>query len=170
MAITYTLIASSTVGSGGASSISFSSIPNTYTDLKLVVSSRTTQVLTYSPLALLINSSSSSLSDKVIEGYNGTVSAYSNSPGTIYGYANGANSTASTFSSVEYYFPNAFGSTNKAFSVESATEGNTTGLPMDMYSALWSNTSAISSITINATNSSTFVQYSSAYLYGISKS
>ena len=40
MANTYTLIASNTVGSGGAASISFSSIPSTYTDLLVKISTR----------------------------------------------------------------------------------------------------------------------------------
>ena len=40
MANTYTLISSVTVGSGGASSIDFTSIPATYTDLCLVWSGR----------------------------------------------------------------------------------------------------------------------------------
>jgi len=40
MANTYTLIASSTVGSGGAATVSFSSITATYTDLCLLASVR----------------------------------------------------------------------------------------------------------------------------------
>ena len=40
MANTYELIASSTVGAGGASSIDFNSIPNTYTDLLVKLSGR----------------------------------------------------------------------------------------------------------------------------------
>jgi hypothetical protein len=40
MADTYTLISSVTVGAGGASSIDFTSIPATYTDLLIKVSAR----------------------------------------------------------------------------------------------------------------------------------
>ena len=40
MADTYTLISSVTVGAGGASSMTFSSIPQTYTDLVIKVSGR----------------------------------------------------------------------------------------------------------------------------------
>ena len=39
---TMTLIASNTVGSGGASSVTFSSIPQTYTDLVVKINSRVT--------------------------------------------------------------------------------------------------------------------------------
>ena len=42
MAVTYKLIETVTVGSGGAASIEFSSIPQTYTDLKVVYSLRST--------------------------------------------------------------------------------------------------------------------------------
>ena len=40
MATTFTKIASVTVGSGGASSIDFTSIPSTYTDLCVKLSTR----------------------------------------------------------------------------------------------------------------------------------
>jgi len=42
MATTYTLISSVTVGSGGAATMTFSSIPQTYTDLLVRVSARNT--------------------------------------------------------------------------------------------------------------------------------
>ena len=40
MALTYTALASVTVGSGGAANIEFTSIPGTYTDLVMLVSLR----------------------------------------------------------------------------------------------------------------------------------
>jgi hypothetical protein len=43
MANTFTLIASSTVGSGGAASIDFTSISSTYTDLVVKLSLRNTE-------------------------------------------------------------------------------------------------------------------------------
>lgn len=41
MANTYQIIQTVTVGAGGAASIDFSSIPQTYTDLKILLSGRT---------------------------------------------------------------------------------------------------------------------------------
>jgi hypothetical protein len=41
MATTYEIIASVTVGSGGAANIEFTSIPATYTDLVVLFSART---------------------------------------------------------------------------------------------------------------------------------
>ena len=40
MATTLNLISKQTVGSAGASSITFSNIPQTYTDLKVIISGR----------------------------------------------------------------------------------------------------------------------------------
>jgi hypothetical protein len=69
------------------------------------------------------------------------------------------------------YIPNYAGSTNKSFSTESATENNGTGADLVMRAHLWSNTAAITSIKLFAANGSgNFGQYSTAVLYGISKS
>ena len=47
MANTYELISSVTVGAGGTTSVSFASIPQTYTDLKLVGSARGSRASQY---------------------------------------------------------------------------------------------------------------------------
>ena len=64
MANTYTLISSVTVGSGGASSIEFTSIPSTYTDLLLNFSGRsnTNQASGGFACKIEFNGSSSNLS------------------------------------------------------------------------------------------------------------
>jgi hypothetical protein len=167
MANTYTKIASVSVGSGGSATIDFTSIPQTgYNDLVVKVSTRTAAATTYTAINLLINGSSSSFSNKVIEGFNSAANSYSNTG--VYGYSNGGSTTSSTFCNIEYYFPNAFSSNYKSFSIDSVTEGNsTTGLPMDLYAGLWSNTAAISSLTFSVSGT-TFAQYSTATLYGIS--
>jgi len=61
MANTFELIASSTVGAGGAANIDFTSIPATFTDLYLVVSGRTNRSTgaTEDPLCITFNGSSS---------------------------------------------------------------------------------------------------------------
>ena len=52
---TYIKIASITVGSGGASSVSFTSIPSTYTDLCLLSSARTNRSDVSDPIKLNLN-------------------------------------------------------------------------------------------------------------------
>ena len=161
---TYVEIAAVTVGSGGASSIDFNSIPNKYTDLKLLASLRVSNSALYADILVRPNGSSSSLSCKLLYG-NGS-GIYSPTIGDSYGgVANGATSTSNAFSSVEWYFPNYNSSVYKSFSADSAWENNSSTASEVMGTDLWSNTAAITSISL----SGNFVQDSTAYLYGIKK-
>ena len=174
MANTYTLISSSTVGAGGASSIDFTSIPSTYTDLLVKVSPRTDRTAFATDyLKITFNGSTTGYSGRQLAG-TGT----SASSGTFSGigadqYAgeiNAPTSTSSTFSNVEIYIPNYAGSTNKSYSVDSAMENNATSGYLTLDAGLWSNTSAITSIKLQPGVGTNFVQYSTAYLYGIKNS
>ena len=81
MANTFYKIATVTVGSGGASSIDFSSIPSTYSDLCLLLSLRSAGTLT--PYALMrFNGNASSYSNKRLNGDG--ASAASGSPTNAY--------------------------------------------------------------------------------------
>jgi hypothetical protein len=172
MANTYTLIASSTVGSGGAANITFSSIPATYTDLCLVVSSRNTGsgVAAGAYLTLNTDTNFSNYSYRRIEGNGSTVSsqgsAGGNRPG---GVDTGDSATANTFSNTQIYIPNYAGSTNKSYSIDSVSENNATTAIQHLIAGLWSNTSAINSIAFSD-DTYNLAQYSTAYLYGISSS
>jgi hypothetical protein len=166
MANTFELIASSTVGSGGASSIDFTSIPSTYTDLYLVFSLRTTTTKTdgWDDTQLKINGSSASITGKQLYGTGAATGSNSPTAGGV--FADHASMTSNSFSSASLYFPNYAGSAYKSFTVDSVTEQNATSALADFYAGLWSSTSAITSIGLDAI-SSTFVQYSTAYLYGV---
>jgi hypothetical protein len=169
MANTYTLIASSTVGSGGAASIDFTSIPATYTDLCLKVTARDSS--TSGPYGVLIsfNGSASNFSGVFLEG-NGA-SASSGNLARYIGTETPANYTASTFSNIEVYIPNYAGSNNKSFSADGVSENNATTAYATLNAGLWSITTAINQITLYIGNGTPlFAQYSTAYLYGISKS
>ena len=64
---TFTLIASSTVGAGGASSIDFTSIPSTFTDLCLEASLRSDKPsYGFSNFNITINGSSSTFTVKYL--------------------------------------------------------------------------------------------------------
>jgi hypothetical protein len=165
MANTYTLIASSTVGSGGAASIDFTSIPATYTDLCLKMSIRTDKATLGDVWLLKLNTSSANFTALWIEGNGASASSGSS---ILYGALVGSSATASTFNNTEIYFPNYAGSTNKSFSVDSVTENNATTAYADLAAGLWSQTAAITGINISIT-SNNLVQYSTAYLYGIKK-
>jgi len=166
MANTFVKIASVTVGSGGAASMSFSSIPSTYTDLCVKISARTNRASIADAILASLNGSSSSFTWTLLEGDG--VSAYSATGSTgLVGVANAATSTANTFSNCEFYVPNYAGSTNKSISVDSVIERNAgADTYADLAAVLWSNTSAINSITLTPSFGS-FVQYSTATLYGV---
>jgi hypothetical protein len=169
MANTFELIASSTVGSGGAASISFTSIATSWTDLQVVLSIRGTAANVANAQYLSINGSSGStnFSGKLLEGDGST--AYSANPTYFIGNSNNANSTANTFASISVYLPNYLSSNFKNYSMEAVTENNATLSYADIYAGLWSQTAAISSISFSQATGN-YVQYSSAYLYGIKNS
>jgi hypothetical protein len=164
MANTFELIASNTVGSGGAATISFTSIPSTYTDLILKISGRLNYATTAVGLQFSFNgqAAGTSITGKTIQGSGSSVVSYSAWQPNI----DSANATANTFASVDIYIPNYTSSNNKSASSDSVQEDNATTAYAEMHAALWSNTAAINQITITP-NSGSFVQYSTAYLYGV---
>ena len=167
MANTFELISAVTVGSGGASSIDFTSIPATYTDLCLKLSARCSASNVVGNLAIELNGSSASFSRRVLRGNGSSASSTSSSDNYI-GDIVGSTATSNTFANTELYIPNYAGSTNKSYSVDSVTENNATEAWSMCVAGLWSNTAAITSLKLVSIYSSwTFNQYSTAYLYGV---
>jgi hypothetical protein len=172
MALTYTAIATTTVGAGGASSIDFTSIPATYTDLLVKLSVRTTRTGTDidDEVRMEFNGSGgTAYSTIMIEGDGSTTRSVSNASQAYLGrgVAPTDNATASTFSNCEYYIPNYTSSNNKSVSFDSTMENNATRSIMTLTAGLWANSAAITSIKVTALG--TFDQYSTATLYGIKK-
>jgi hypothetical protein len=172
MANTFELIASSTVGSGGAAYFDFTSIPSTYTDLLIKVSGRANVSSVDSHIYLTFNNNSSNAySFKFMRGTGSAASSYSETNETslnLYTTVNGNTSTSNTFSNVEIYITNYAGSTNKSLSVDSVFENNATTAYQQFYSGIWSNSAAITSVKLSGP--ANFMQYSTAYLYGIKNS
>jgi hypothetical protein len=164
MANTFELIASSTVGSGGAANIEFTSIPSTFTDLVLMASTRGTNAQVGNDINMSLNGSTTSFTYRYLFGDGSSASSASGTSGYI-ATGNGNGSTASTFGTLTIYIPNYAGSTNKSSSIDSVGENNATAGYGMLMANLWSNTSAITSIRI--TGISNFAQYSTAYLYGV---
>jgi hypothetical protein len=169
MATTYTLIASSTVGSGGATTIDFTSIPSTYTDLLLKVSLRGDQASNTNAYLISFNGSSTTFTNRRVYG-NGASAASDSGSTNDFLVANGSSTTANTFQNGDIYIPNYAGSTNKSFSIDEVVENNATTGYNILSAGLWSTTSAINRVTLTGNGSTKFVQYSTAYLYGISNS
>jgi hypothetical protein len=164
MAFTHSLLASTTVGSGGASTIDFTNIPQNYTDLVLKISGRLNYAATAVGIQFGFNgqAAGTSITGKTIQGSGSSAGSYSAWQPNI----DSASATANTFGSVDIYIPNYTSSNNKSASSNSVQEDNSSTAYAEMHAALWSNTSAINRITITP-NSGSFVQYSTAYLYGI---
>ena len=167
---TMKLIASVTVGAGGAASIDFTSIPGTYTDLKLVVSARSSSTAgqPWAVIRATFNGSSSNWAYKAIYGDGSTASSAGNTLSEL-GFGTSSSNTASTFGNTEIYIPNYANSSYKSVSVDSVTENNATQTLSALEANLWSNTAAITSISLPCATG-TWVQNSTAYLYGISNS
>jgi len=165
MANTYTLISSTNLSSA-ATSISFSSIPSTYTDLQLVVSARGTTTLANGGYVYLFypNGATTNLTSRYILGTGSAASSVTDTAPFV--YMTPSDYTANTFGTSSIYMPNYAGSTNKSFSIESAMENNATAAQMNIFAALWSQTTAISSLTITAAGGS-FAINTTAYLYGV---
>ena len=168
---TYTKIASVSLGSAAAT-ISFTSIPSTYTDLLLLGSLRNSAVDTNTDSVLTFNSNTSNYSARRLAG-TGTA-AESSTQGATNGYywaltGEGTSWTANTFSNGSIYIPNYTSSNNKSISTDAVAENNGTAASAQLVAGLWSNSAAITSITLTS-GSGNYVQYSTATLYGISKS
>jgi hypothetical protein len=178
MANTYTLIASNTLGSSAAS-VTFSAIPNTYTDLVLRISARSDSPNGQGAadgLFVRFNSSDAgqyswtmirSTGTAVTSDYNYTVGNFY--AGDYFG-TNGYAATASTFSSAEFYIPSYASSNKKPLSVVGVNETNASAAYMGIEAALWNNTSAISNISLAPVFANNFVSGSSFFLYGIKNS
>lgn len=173
MANTHIPIATTTVGSGGATTIEFASIPSTYTDLKIVGSWRVDRAgQTRSGSRLWFNSNTSAWTSIRIAGYdsNSTISDLGGSTYFNQPQPTASAATASTFGSVEFYIPNYAGSQEKTIYSMSTTENNNaTAWIIDYSGGVWGSTAAITNIKIDG-NGYNFVQYSTFTLYGIKNS
>jgi hypothetical protein len=151
-----------------AASVTFANIPQTgYTDLKIVLSARSTANGGQN-VNLTFNSTTSGYSDKILSG-NGSAASSFSSGNTARGGScviPGADFTANTFGNGEIYIPNYTGSNYKSFSSDSVTENNTTLSYAQMEATLWSNSAAINTILIDLSGGS-FASGSTFSLYGI---
>lgn len=162
--MTMQLISTVTVGSGGAAAIDFTSIPQTGTDLLIVYSIRASNPSVDITLQMTFNSTTTGFTNRELFGNGSSASSQS---GTRYVVAvNGNWATSNTFGNGQVYIPNYAGSTNKSFSVDSVVENNATAGKQNLFAGLWSNTAAITAVTFTG---DTFLQYSTASLYTITK-
>ena len=169
MANTYVLISSATVGAGGTSSIDFTSIPATYTDLLIEGSLRTDEAATFSYSFMTFNNTNTGYSSKWLYG-NGSAAGSTSFSTAQTMDIDAANNTANTFTNFAIYVPNYSGSSNKSYFIDSAMEQNGTTAYAELIAGLWSNTSAINRVTFTLSSTFKYAQNSTVYLYGIKNS
>ena len=168
---TYQLIASSTLSSP-ASEISFTSIPQTYTDLVIRASLRgVATATTYIEMgfnATVTNINSINLNALTGSGqnsYNYATDLLDIAGETPYNWV------ASTFSNVEYTITNYTQAVHKVVSMDSIAGYSSTSAYLGFTSGKYASNTAITSVQLIASGGGdTFATYSSAFLYGIKSS
>jgi hypothetical protein len=165
MASALTKISSVTVGSGGSASISFTSIPQTYTDLVVKISGRTNRTADVDSIAMTFNGSSTGITWRTLMGDGSTATS-----GTAQRlWVNSTTYTANTFGNAEVYIPNYTSANYKSTSIDLVTENNATGAYAEILTQLWSNTAAVTSIELAPQFGTGWLQYTTATLYGVTK-
>jgi len=164
-------IATETVGAGGAASVTFSSIPSTYTHLQIRCIARADRAgNTFEGVALRFNSdTASNYSAHNISGDGSSATAEgaasaSNMNAVLISAATAGASTfgAGVIDILDYANTNKY----KTIRTLGGMDNNGSGI-VRFSSGSWRNTNAVTSITLVATNASNFVQYSHFALYGI---
>lgn len=161
------------VGAGGATSISFNNIPQTYTDLLMVQSWRTNFAgANWDDVFCQLNGATPSIhSTTVVYGITAGVTAARGTGGTTLwnGWASGGASTANTFSSNQIYFSNYSSTGFKQMIMDSASEGNSGTQVIGIAAVVHNGNAPITSMRFTSANGATFQQHSSVTLYGISR-
>lgn len=160
------LIETQTLASAQAS-ITFSDIPQTYTDLYLVMSARSSRgTEPFDAVLIKPNNVTANQSFRGLFGTGSTTGSFTDTK-ISGGAATASGATANTFANVSVYIPNYTSSVAKSFSTDSVTENNATNTRQALFASLWNDTPAITSLVIIPEVSTNFVQYTSASLYGI---
>ena len=172
MPATYEPIATTTLGSDAAN-ISFNSITSSYTDLRIVLVSRTNRANQVDIVKLQFNSDTgTNYSNTYLRGDGTTASSGRDTSDTLINiyYTVGNNATASVFQLSEIDIFSYAGSTNKTVLATGASEDNQAG---DDYVVrqvgLWRNTAAITSIQLAPKLGTNWKSGTTATLYGILK-
>lgn len=166
----YESIATVTVGAGGSSSISFSSIPSTYKHLQVRGIARTSRASTQDALGMQFNSDTGSNYSRHQlngDGTSATADAGTSTTSMQINRFTASSATANNFGVLVADILD-YSNTNKYKTVRTlgGYDDNGSGF-ITLNSGLWMSTSAVSTITLISINAANFAQYSSFALYGI---
>ena len=170
-ATSYESIATVTVGAGGSSAITFSSIPSTYQHLQIRILSRSTRAQTGDYISMQFNSDTgSNYSYHGLGGDGANTVAFGYATQTLMDVerASAATATSGVFGiTVVDILDYANTSKYKTMRSLGGFDNNGSG-ELYLTSGSWQNTNAVNTITLKAQGgTSNFVQYSSFALYGI---
>jgi len=164
----YFSIAEVTVDNSLPTSVSFDNIPQTYTDLYVSISAQ--GLAGTNALELSFNNSTANFSNGITLFGNGAGTVSSGSYNRYGGVYNGSSLGGPIFSNSDIYIPEYTSSNTKSYFIKGVGENTGSVVTTIFYSGLWSNSSAITKITIAPLSSNTLYQYSTFYLYGITNS
>jgi hypothetical protein len=151
------------LGSSQAS-IEFTSIPQDYDDLKILISARSDRSPITDEMNINMNANASNQSSII---FRKTTGVSNLSTTTIRGADLSANSTtASTFTNSSNYISNYTAAVAKSVSTDYASENNGSENRMGIIASLWDDTSAVTSIVLDCVNGN-FVTGSTFSLYGV---
>jgi len=169
----YESIATVTVGAGGSSTITFSSIPQTYSHLQLRLLERTTRSAVRASVGIRLNGSTAGQNYYAEHGLYGDGATVGVDVGTtrdnmLLGTGPAASTNSSTFGVFIMDILD-YANTNKNKTIRSlgGYDANGSGW-VSLYSGLYTYTTAITSFTLKDNDDvSSFPQYTHAALYGI---
>ena len=159
--------------SSSTTTVTFSSIPQTYKHLQLRAIGRSTRAVAAEGAWLYFNNDTSTTTYALhgLLGDGATASAYAtptpNSGGALGGLVTGANAASSIFGTFVCDILD-YTNTNKNTTTRSLTGQDQNGSGnIRLISAVWLNTAAVTSIKIDTQGGGDFTQYTSFALYGI---
>ena len=161
----YELIETIEVGSGGAASIEFTSIPQDGVDLVFVFSTRSGSTTTSS---VQINSDTTigSYLRVSLEGNGSSATSDGGSSNAFFILTTPSSATADTFTNTQLYISNYTSQANKSISVDNVQENNGSAANIWLTANSYATTSTINSLKVNS-QAGLFAEYSTASLYKI---
>ena len=164
----YYSIATATVTSGGATTITFSSIPSTYTHLQIRGFSKDSRTNANTGFTMQINSDSgTNYSNHQVSGDGTTAAGYGLANDTSIGIGNSAGGSNANIFGAQIVDVLDYANTNKYKTIRTlgGHDENGSGY-LGLFSGNWRNTTAITSLTILPLVAN-FAQYTSFALYGV---
>lgn len=159
-----------TVGSGGAASIDFTSIPSTYKHLQIRGIGRNLHTVTVDTIRLRFNGdTSTNYQMNSLYGYNGSLTTYTTTVVNQIPIANCAGNSAAANIFAPFVFDVLdYSNTNKAKTLKilAGIDTNSSSSEVDFNGAFWNNTAAISSMSFYCTTAN-LAQGTQIALYGV---